>query len=34
MSHLTDLPPWAALLVCGLMLVGAATTLKIGRAHV
>lgn len=27
MSHLTDLPPWAALLVCGLMLVGAATTL-------
>ena len=27
MSHLTDLPPWAAIVVCGLMLVGAATAL-------
>ncbi|ABR61641.1 cation:proton antiporter [Sinorhizobium medicae] len=26
MSHLTDLPPWAAALVCGLLLIGAATT--------
>ncbi|NRP69663.1 Na(+)/H(+) antiporter subunit G [Ensifer psoraleae] len=27
MSHLTDLPAWAALAVCGLLLLGAATTL-------
>ncbi|MDK1490714.1 monovalent cation/H(+) antiporter subunit G [Sinorhizobium sp. 7-81] len=27
MSHLTDLPAWAALGVCGLLLLGAATTL-------
>jgi multicomponent K+:H+ antiporter subunit G len=27
MSHLTDLPPWAAIAVCGLMLLGAAITL-------
>jgi multicomponent K+:H+ antiporter subunit G len=27
MSHLTDLPPWAAIAVCALLLLGAATTL-------
>ncbi|NRQ18520.1 monovalent cation/H(+) antiporter subunit G [Ensifer sesbaniae] len=27
MSHLTDLPVWAAILVCGLTLLGAAITL-------
>ncbi|APG85950.1 monovalent cation/H(+) antiporter subunit G [Sinorhizobium americanum] len=27
MSHLTDLPPWAAIAVCGLLLFGAAMTL-------
>ncbi|OAP37721.1 cation:proton antiporter [Sinorhizobium glycinis] len=27
MNHLTDLPPWAAILVCGLLLLGAAMTL-------
>ncbi|MCZ4091402.1 monovalent cation/H(+) antiporter subunit G [Sinorhizobium psoraleae] len=27
MSHLTDLPPWAAFGVCGLLLFGAAMTL-------
>ncbi|HXV32180.1 MAG TPA: monovalent cation/H(+) antiporter subunit G, partial [Sinorhizobium sp.] len=27
MSHLTDLPPWAAIAVCALLLLGAAMTL-------
>lgn len=27
MSHLTDLPAWAAIIVCGLLLLGAAMTL-------
>ncbi|WEX77100.1 monovalent cation/H(+) antiporter subunit G [Sinorhizobium numidicum] len=27
MTHLTDLPPWAAIAVCALLLSGAATTL-------
>ncbi|AFL53913.1 multicomponent K+:H+ antiporter subunit G [Sinorhizobium fredii] len=27
MSHLTDLPSWAAIVVCGLLLLGAAMTL-------
>ncbi|AWI58927.1 monovalent cation/H(+) antiporter subunit G [Sinorhizobium fredii] len=27
MNHLTDLPAWAAIIVCGMLLVGAAMTL-------